>query len=212
MVWLPFKSWKNRNPRRETRGTSQRIYIPTFLHAKKKGRRIQKKIYGQTYKTLFRSSGLISTIFTIVCGNFSFIYFVFSSLYLCTTPTFFLLLNFDFVLRNREDLDDFTFVVLQFRAFICQPCRGFHTPVASCIPHCISMFDVVEARNCSFFPLHPPPAPKGFMWGVASPDRGVLDYISTHCRSDSDWSCKDDSFQIFFSSQNLKNTVHNKIP
>ena len=159
------------------------------------GLQVWSRLYSQLSVEIFHS-------FILCFHHYIFVHF---------TPTFFLLLNFDFVLRNREDLDDFTFVVLQFRAFICQPCRGFHTPVASCIPHCISMFDVVEARNCSFFPLHPSPAPKGFMWGVASPDRGVLDYILTHCRSDSDWSCKDDSFQIFSSSQNLKNTVHNKI-
>ena len=132
---------------------------------------------------------MISTIYSKLSGTFfSFIYLVFSSLYLRTfTHAFFLLFNFDFVLRNWEDLDkkvsqadfcmtlffhsllfvlildDFTVVVLQFRALICQPCRGFHTPVASCIPHCFSTFDVVEAINCSFRPLHPPPAPKGFM-------------------------------------------------
>ena len=65
----------------------------------------KKKIYGQYYKTLFRSSSLISTIFTIVCGTF-FIH-LFSSLYLCTLmPAFSFLYNFDFVLRNREDLEE----------------------------------------------------------------------------------------------------------
>ena len=56
---------------------------------------IKKKIYGQTYKTLFWFSGLISTIFTIVCGT-CFHHYIFAHI---------ILLNFDFVLRNREDLE-----------------------------------------------------------------------------------------------------------
>ena len=61
---------------------------------------VLKKIYGQTYKTLFWSSSLILTIFTIVCGTF-FIH-LFSSLYLCTfMPAFSSLFKFDFVLKKK---------------------------------------------------------------------------------------------------------------
>ena len=115
--------------------------------------------------------------------------FITISLQILCQPFSFNMFNFDFMLRNREDLkkksftgrllydlifpilllvlilDDFPVVVLQFQALICQPCRGFQTPVASCIPHCISTFDVVEARKCSFLPfIHPQPLRA--LWGV----------------------------------------------
>jgi hypothetical protein len=67
MVWLPVEVGRTKIPDVKHVGLSNAFIY--FLACKEKGKTSsKKKIYGQTYKTLFRSSGLISTIFTIVCG------------------------------------------------------------------------------------------------------------------------------------------------
>ena len=83
-------------------------HISTYildLNATKKGRHLQKKIYGQTYKNYISVFKFILTIFTIVCGTFFIhLFCVFIAISFTFMPAFSFLFNFDFVLRNGEDL------------------------------------------------------------------------------------------------------------